>query len=65
MDASYLCTVSDDRTLRIWDLSEKRRSRHDPVVYWGHEARIWDVMFFEHMLISASEVESLNICLLD
>jgi len=35
-----LCTASEDRTVRVWDLNKPAES---PVVLWGHLGRVWRV----------------------
>jgi WD40 repeat protein len=37
-----LASVSDDRTVRVWDLA----SYTQIFVGWGHVCRVWDVIFF-------------------
>ncbi|KNZ56505.1 hypothetical protein VP01_238g12 [Puccinia sorghi] len=35
-----LCTASEDRTVRVWDLNKPAES---PLVLWGHLGRVWRV----------------------
>ncbi|KAG0251379.1 WD repeat-containing protein 6 [Actinomortierella ambigua] len=51
-DGSHLTTVSDDRTIRLWDLT-KADTPH--VVLYGHMARVWDCQMAGQYLVSISE----------
>ncbi|KAI8885675.1 WD40 repeat-like protein [Backusella circina FSU 941] len=61
-DGTRLTSVSDDRTIRIWSLN----SREEPLVLYGHTARIWDCQFVddEH-LVSISEDATCRVWRLD
>lgn len=70
-DASQIVSVSDDRTIRIWPLSadnERQQTQKvnqllliifvnskQPLVLFGHTARVWDCQFVDDYLISISE----------
>ncbi|KAF9977384.1 WD repeat-containing protein 6 [Actinomortierella ambigua] len=51
-DGKHLSTVSDDRTIRLWDLT-KPDTPH--VVLFGHMARVWDCQMVGQYLVSISE----------
>ncbi|ORX62274.1 WD40 repeat-like protein [Hesseltinella vesiculosa] len=51
-DGCTLASVSDDRTIRIWDLAQPASS---PRVIFGHDARIWDAQFSGKYVVSISE----------
>ncbi|KAI9492531.1 WD40-repeat-containing domain protein [Zychaea mexicana] len=51
-DGSMLTSVSDDRTIRIWPLQGERTN---PLIIFGHTARVWDCQFVDQHLISISE----------
>eukprot|EP00899_Mesostigma_viride_P014654 jgi/Mesvir1/2318/Mv19348-RA.4 len=68
-DGHVLASVSDDRTLRVWDLagvpgtaacSERENSTGETSVAprftaFGHTARIWDCAITDQMVVTASE----------
>ncbi|KAI8060142.1 WD40-repeat-containing domain protein [Gongronella butleri] len=47
-----LSSVSDDRTIHVWDLVDTQRK---PQVIYGHESRVWDCQFVDNLLVSISE----------
>ncbi|ORZ08686.1 WD40-repeat-containing domain protein [Absidia repens] len=47
-----LASVSDDRTIRIWSLTNPKLR---PLVIFGHTARVWDCQFVDEYLVSISE----------
>ena len=48
-----VCTVSDDRTIRVWNLHDKDK---DPIILRGHEGRIWGAKFIStDLIVSISE----------
>ncbi|KAI7904623.1 uncharacterized protein BX663DRAFT_503002 [Cokeromyces recurvatus] len=51
-DASQMVSVSDDRTIRIWPLEDETKQ---PLVLFGHTARVWDCQFVDEYLVSISE----------
>ncbi|KAI8372110.1 WD40-repeat-containing domain protein [Blakeslea trispora] len=51
-DATQLVSVSDDRTIRVWSLSDEKSTA---LVLFGHTARIWDCQFVGDYLVSNSE----------
>ncbi|GAA5889450.1 hypothetical protein JCM5296_006365 [Sporobolomyces johnsonii] len=63
----YLASGSDDRTIRIWDLSKPSPSSSsrleqasaEPATLWGHEGRVWRIDWVdETTLASVAEVTS-------
>ncbi|KAI8644295.1 WD40-repeat-containing domain protein [Parasitella parasitica] len=52
-DASQIVSVSDDRTIRVWPLKEE--DNVEPLVFFGHTARVWDCQFVDEYLVSISE----------
>ncbi|KAI7855064.1 WD40-repeat-containing domain protein [Circinella umbellata] len=54
-DGQMLASVSDDRTIRIWPLKEEEEEQQNPLVIFGHTARVWDCQFVDQYLISISE----------
>ncbi|KAJ2845842.1 WD repeat-containing protein 6, partial [Coemansia erecta] len=55
-DGSELVSASDDRTLRVWDLS-KNSDEDDCLVatLYGHQARVWSGIALKEYIVSASE----------
>ncbi len=53
-DRKKLITVSDDRTARVWKLSENdNQVTFEPVtVCWGHICRVWDALFIDSQELS-------------
>ncbi|KAF9361880.1 WD repeat-containing protein 6 [Mortierella sp. AD094] len=58
-DGKAVCTVSDDRTIRVWDITHKTITTH--TTHFGHTARVWDCQFAGPYLISISEDASCRI----
>ena len=58
-DGQYLGSVSDDRSVRLWDV----RSGTQLAVCWGHQCRTWDIIFFNYLnrIYFASSGEDLSI----
>ena len=65
-DGTSLVSVSDDRTLRKWDLQDRGKSSLKAAVLsaasfkeqwaaFGHGARVWDCSFFSHGIITCGE----------
>ncbi|ORZ04460.1 WD40-repeat-containing domain protein [Lobosporangium transversale] len=57
-DGKAVCTVSDDRTIRVWDIS------HPTIIHsthYGHTARVWDCQIVGQYMISISEDASCRI----
>jgi WD40 repeat protein len=53
-DGTKLVSCSDDRSIRVWDLND---SSAEPVVlFYGHESRVWKVVFKYNLIYSVSEV---------
>ncbi|KAF7726588.1 WD repeat-containing protein 6 [Apophysomyces ossiformis] len=57
VDGTLLSSVSDDRTIRIWPLTDETGSENSqkPLVIFGHTARVWDCQFVDEYLVSISE----------
>ena len=51
MDCSRVASVSDDRTVRVWDSQQGTQI----FVGWGHVCRVWDVIFYRTTYINDDE----------
>ncbi|KAL6590749.1 WD40 repeat-like protein [Neocallimastix sp. 'constans'] len=49
-DGKKLCSVSDDRTLRVWTVNDKKS-----IVLYGHTSRIWDCILTDKYAVTVSE----------
>ncbi|KAF9168921.1 WD repeat-containing protein 6 [Mortierella sp. AD010] len=58
-DGKAICTVSDDRTIRVWDITHATNITH--TTHFGHTARVWDCQFAGPYLISISEDASCRV----
>ncbi|KAJ2079167.1 WD repeat-containing protein 6 [Coemansia sp. RSA 988] len=52
-DGQMLASVSDDRSLRIWNLHKQRNQLVTTV--FGHQARIWQSVILDQFVVTASE----------
>jgi WD40 repeat protein len=60
-----LASVSDDRSVRVWDVSSLAHSSC-LFVGWGHICRVWDVLFLETgRLVTCSEDATIKLWELD
>ncbi|XP_070541376.1 tRNA (34-2'-O)-methyltransferase regulator WDR6-like [Ptychodera flava] len=54
-----LCSVSDDRSIRIWDMKDPEHLNLIPtiplLVLYGHSARVWDAVFMDKYIVSIGE----------
>jgi len=56
-----ICSVSDDRTIRVWGLPSSTSHSVDPTTssavceLWGHGARVWDCVLRGDRVYSVSE----------
>ena len=56
-DQKFLASVSDDRTLRVWNID----SFTQVFVGWGHISRLWDVTFVQlHNHYNNDDITSIN-----
>ncbi|KAF9986048.1 hypothetical protein BGZ75_002277 [Mortierella antarctica] len=58
-DGKAVCTVSDDRTIRIWNITHPTTITH--TTHFGHSARVWDCQIVGQYLISISEDASCRV----
>ncbi|KAG9070558.1 WD repeat-containing protein 6 [Linnemannia hyalina] len=58
-DGNAVCTVSDDRSIRIWDITHPTNITH--TTHFGHTARVWDCQIVGPYLISISEDASCRV----
>ncbi|KAF9330500.1 WD repeat-containing protein 6 [Linnemannia elongata] len=58
-DGKAVCTVSDDRSIRIWDITHPTNITH--TTHFGHTARVWDCQIVGPYLISISEDASCRV----
>ncbi|ORX51774.1 WD40 repeat-like protein [Piromyces finnis] len=49
-DGKKICSVSDDRTLRVWTINDRKS-----IVLYGHTSRIWDCILTDKYAITVSE----------
>ncbi|KAG0314338.1 WD repeat-containing protein 6 [Dissophora globulifera] len=54
-----VCTVSDDRTIRVWDITNPGKILH--TTHFGHTARVWDCQIIGTYLVSISEDASCRV----
>ncbi|EDV22834.1 uncharacterized protein TRIADDRAFT_58453 [Trichoplax adhaerens] len=62
---NYLCSASDDRSIRLWQVNEDwisdPRKERKPVIlsplktFYGHKARVWDAYLLSDYVISIGE----------
>lgn len=45
---SYLISVSDDRTVRLWEVSTDSNLFTEIFIGWGHSSRLWDADFLQY-----------------
>lgn len=51
-----LATASDDRSIRLWDISDGNQHPEIPLTtLYGHHSRVWTCLFLDDLMISASE----------
>ncbi|KAJ1909087.1 WD repeat-containing protein 6 [Tieghemiomyces parasiticus] len=53
-DGNTLATVSDDRTIRLWELNAPSTCTPATTLY-GHTARVWDCQILDDVLVSIAE----------
>ncbi|KAF9130462.1 WD repeat-containing protein 6 [Mortierella sp. 14UC] len=58
-DGKAVCTVSDDRSIRIWNITNPANITH--TTHFGHTARVWDCQIVGPYLISISEDASCRV----
>ncbi|KAG0212859.1 WD repeat-containing protein 6 [Mortierella sp. NVP41] len=58
-DGKAVCTVSDDRSIRIWNITHPTNITH--TTHFGHTARVWDCQIVGPYLISISEDASCRV----
>ncbi|KAK3848644.1 MAG: WD40-repeat-containing domain protein [Linnemannia gamsii] len=58
-DGKAVCTVSDDRSIRIWNITDPTNITH--TTHFGHTARVWDCQIVGPYLISISEDASCRV----
>lgn len=56
-DRRYLASVSDDRSVRVWQMSSSGGPLQS-FVGWGHENRVWDVIFISSTHIATCSEDS-------
>jgi WD40 repeat protein len=54
-DGGNIITTSDDRTVRIWDMTAKDQEVKPSHTLYGHTARVWKAMRYNDKIISISE----------
>ncbi|PKY42100.1 WD40 repeat-like protein [Rhizophagus irregularis] len=52
-DGKIISSVSDDRTIRVWKTDRNEKS--NPLIFYGHMARVWDCQILDNYLVSISE----------
>ncbi|GES97579.1 WD repeat-containing protein 6 [Rhizophagus clarus] len=52
-DGKLISSVSDDRTIRVWKTD--RNDKSNPLILFGHMARVWDCRILDNYLVSISE----------
>lgn len=56
-DGRYLVSCSDDRSIRLWDMS----TGHQKAIGWGHHARIWGLYFLEDSNSNSEEISIISV----
>nr|XP_006818580.1 PREDICTED: WD repeat-containing protein 6-like [Saccoglossus kowalevskii] len=60
---SKLCSVSDDRSIRLWQMDDLVHLSELPstpiMVLYGHSARVWDAVMMDESIVSIGEGSSI------
>ncbi|KAJ2377856.1 WD repeat-containing protein 6, partial [Coemansia sp. RSA 2607] len=54
-EGDLVASVSDDRTLRVWNIKEAPCDNQPIATLFGHQARVWKCLVLSKYLVSASE----------
>jgi WD40 repeat protein len=60
-DGNTICSTSDDRTVRLWKLSQDLSSVASSIVMYGHTARVWDCKLTNDFIVSCGEDKTVRV----
>lgn len=76
-DSNYICSTSDDRSVRLWSVDLQLSDGCNRVIQWkqakitllhtmyGHTARVWRNLIIDNVIISVGEVSFKHFIVLD